>query len=870
MGYRKFLEDDDMKYKCTIVMPSCCDCSKRKFICCNEYEWINVFDGVEYADKKLMQENVEDIRFIYLNKNHGAGYARNVGLDAARGEYIYFQDSDDEFIGFDVLNKLYDEAKAHDADICGGSFAIIREDGEVWTDDKIDNGYSFSEDGWVNFEEYQFDYGFMRFIYKTSFLKENHIFFPEYRRYQDPPFMVEAFQKAGRFYAIKDITYRINAHEKVNWSDSELDGLEAGLSENISRSLEYDYPELGRNNIRRIFSDFGKLWSQYNRTDSVLIKQMYRNNLLQSILFPQSDFNLAFSDHNYDLYYRTFDNGSNPVFLNNNYFIVCSDNLISFNTYLNSFSCKKWNMYSDVRSVGLVLDMKGRATVSLFYDHIMDGQVYRDQLSSNYVDASERRYLYFDFKDIQNDGAFSFDIQSHSEVLIYGGFYIDNYPNKERDVSIAVAITNYHKEPYLRNNLRRIEDLNDDRIHVYVADNGNSVENLMFSNTYLFKNHNTGGAGGFARCILEIDKDKEKYKYTDFVLMDDDVSLDSRVLLRLINFISHICPEYRNSMIGGAMLRSDMPWFHVESGAKWKGLTVEPLGYGLDMRKPEDIQKVDALKGADYNAWWFCCIPIKYIREDNLPLPLFFQWDDVDYGLRNKAPVITMSGIAVRHDPFDLKRTAMQSYYSNRNSLIVNSCHDGGDNKKSVLKTLKKRICSEVCLYRYEYADALNRAIEDYLKGPIWLCTIDPEELNEEILRFNKPLSDVSAQVDLDWYRVGCGIKDCDLLHTIIRILTLNGYLLRAKKELTLPIYADRPVQGYRAKKILFYEENSGMGFTREKNNKKALSCMLKFQKLYICMIFKYSRMVKSYRDKYSYMTSKEMWLKYLKIEEEC
>jgi hypothetical protein len=94
--------------------------------------------------------------------------------------------------------------------------------------------------------------------------------------------------------------------------------------------------------------------------------------------------------------------------------------------------------------------------------------------------------------------------------------------------------------------------------------------------------------------------------------------------------------------------------------------------------------------------------------------------------------------------------------------------------------------------------------------------------------------------------------------------------LLRAKKDLTLPIYADRPVQGYRAKKILFFEENSGMGFSREKNIKKALSCMLKFQKLYICMMFKYSRMVKLYRDKYSYMTSKEMWLKYLKIEDEC
>ena len=440
-------------------------------------------------------------------------------------------------------------------------------------------------------------------------------------------------------------------------------------------------------------------------------------------------------------------------------------------------------------------------------------------------------------------------------------------PKQINRCCIVLIITSYNRDDYIKNNLSKILYLPYD-LYIYVVDNAKKL--ILDYNDHLkcVYNINSGGAGGFARGMIEVLKSKEKF--THVVLMDDDISFDPQVFEKLIHLLENLKPEEQDSFVGGAMLRSDKPWFHVESGAKWKGLTVEPLGYGLDMRKPEDVQKVDALKGADYNAWWFCCIPIKYIREDNLPLPLFFQWDDVDYGLRNKAPVITMSGIAVRHDPFDLKRTAMQSYYSNRNSLIVNSCHDGGDNKKSVLKTLKKRIRSEVCLYRYEYADALNRAIEDYLKGPIWLCTIDPKKLNEEILRFNKPLSDVSAQVDLDWYRVGCGIKDCDLLHTIIRILTLNGYLLRAKKELTLPIYADRPVQGYRAKKILFYEENSGMGFTREKNIKKALSCMLKFQKLYICMIFKYSRMVKSYRDKYSYMTSKEMWLKYLKIEEEC
>ena len=431
-------------------------------------------------------------------------------------------------------------------------------------------------------------------------------------------------------------------------------------------------------------------------------------------------------------------------------------------------------------------------------------------------------------------------------------------------IRIALIITTFKRYDHLKCNLEILNSLPYLCFHTYVIDNANEIMLNNMVGISLVRNLNSGGAGGFARGMLEVLKSKEKY--THVVLMDDDISFDPEVFDRLVELLESLKPEEQDSFIGGAMLRSDKPWFHVESGAKWKGLTVEPMGYGLDMRKPKDVQKIDALSGADYNAWWFCCIPIKYIREDNLPLPLFFQWDDVDYGLRNKAPVITRSDIAVRHDPFDLKRTAMQSYYSNRNSLIVNSCHDGGDDKRTVLRSLKKRIRSEVCLYRYEYADALNRAIEDYLKGPMWLCSLEPDEYNKDILKLNKPLSDVSDQVDYNWYMVGCNIKDCDFLHKIIRKLTFNGYLLKAKNDLTLPIYADKPVQGYRAKKILFYEENSGMGFVREKDIKKAILCMFKFQKLYLKMMFCYSKMVRDYRSKYKYMTSKEMWEKYLHL----
>ncbi len=68
-------------------------------------------------------------------------------------------------------------------------------------------GYTFSYDGETAYTDYQFDYGYHRFIYNREFLIDNELFFPPYRRFQDPPFFVRAMITAKSFYAIHDITY---------------------------------------------------------------------------------------------------------------------------------------------------------------------------------------------------------------------------------------------------------------------------------------------------------------------------------------------------------------------------------------------------------------------------------------------------------------------------------------------------------------------------------------------------------------------------------------------------------------------------------------------------------------------------------------
>lgn len=63
-----------------------------------------------YPDRK------ECIRILMHEKNKGLPAARNTGLEAATGEYIFHCDSDD-FVETDMLETLYETAKRKDADI---------------------------------------------------------------------------------------------------------------------------------------------------------------------------------------------------------------------------------------------------------------------------------------------------------------------------------------------------------------------------------------------------------------------------------------------------------------------------------------------------------------------------------------------------------------------------------------------------------------------------------------------------------------------------------------------------------------------------------------------------------------------------------
>ncbi|OIP81069.1 MAG: hypothetical protein AUK44_10805 [Porphyromonadaceae bacterium CG2_30_38_12] len=94
-----------------------------------QFECVCVNDGSTDKSEQIIDSFVEkDKRFMKINRsNGGVSAARNTGLDAACGEYIYMMDHDDLIPAY-TLKNLYEAAVKHNADMARGRMMMIAED----------------------------------------------------------------------------------------------------------------------------------------------------------------------------------------------------------------------------------------------------------------------------------------------------------------------------------------------------------------------------------------------------------------------------------------------------------------------------------------------------------------------------------------------------------------------------------------------------------------------------------------------------------------------------------------------------------------------------------------------------------------------
>lgn len=177
-----------------------------------DIEVICVDDGsTDGTFDKLLEWRKRDKRIkIVCQANRGSGFARNQAMKVAVGQYIMFMDADDWYPSNSIIEVLYSIAKERDMFIVGGGIRAYKNGGMC----DIMDYYTFPKEGVISFSDYQFDYGYTRFIYNLRFLRDNKIEFPNYIRYQDPIFFVKALSTAKYFYAIEEIVYAYRKSDK--------------------------------------------------------------------------------------------------------------------------------------------------------------------------------------------------------------------------------------------------------------------------------------------------------------------------------------------------------------------------------------------------------------------------------------------------------------------------------------------------------------------------------------------------------------------------------------------------------------------------------------------------------------------------------
>jgi galactofuranosylgalactofuranosylrhamnosyl-N-acetylglucosaminyl-diphospho-decaprenol beta-1,5/1,6-galactofuranosyltransferase len=409
-------------------------------------------------------------------------------------------------------------------------------------------------------------------------------------------------------------------------------------------------------------------------------------------------------------------------------FRLAPHTVLSTNTYSGRVPASYWQRWTAVREMTFEAETSGEGRVELYASDPTGEERF---LAGATVSGEDRVSLTVALDRFVDGGAVWADFSSgDAELRVSSGRWTIPHPPRSRETAVVICTHNRPADcvktlQTLAADLPALDALDT----VYVVDQGDKrvsahpdfeqVSAALAGRLRYITQANLGGAGGFTRGMYEITRGGSE-QHANILFMDDDIVLEPESIIRMTAFAN----SAREPVIVGAQMLYALHPKRLHTGAEFADLVTLQAGkvvpgalWNADLTEENQEVRVDA----DYNAWWSALLPSEIVSATGYPLPVFFQWDDIEYGYRareNGFTTVTLPGAGVWHADFTWKdQDDWSRYFSIRNSLITSALHTGFDSR-SIAVTLFGRLVAYVAGLQYGLAATVIKGIDDFLAGP--------------------------------------------------------------------------------------------------------------------------------------------------------
>lgn len=175
------------------------------------WEIIAVDDCGGDASAEIVEQYAKQdvrIRFIRQEQNMGPMWARKLGIEAAKGEFLFFCDADD-WLPDTALETLYAAAKTQQADMVVGQILRVKTDGEtsIWNKNRLLYG-SDAVAVYQSLLKNEITHNLCGDLFRTSLLQQpDYISYPHMRHGEDALLFYQIVDKIQKACCVELVTY---------------------------------------------------------------------------------------------------------------------------------------------------------------------------------------------------------------------------------------------------------------------------------------------------------------------------------------------------------------------------------------------------------------------------------------------------------------------------------------------------------------------------------------------------------------------------------------------------------------------------------------------------------------------------------------